>query len=156
MFDGTRFTVKFNGEFFIADADRKLDLKEFHCDLHPVTDYDVHENRIVFGVSEEWARSSVAALDGCECSDGNLMIWSQAMRLKKQLEFGHTGVLWDGAMYDLAKNILYFLHTKSRSIRLSVVKKCAAQYNKIQRRTHIPEELLSGYMNALSRISHDI
>lgn len=154
--DSVKFTVKFNGEFFIAIANKKLTEKIISCNLSSVSGFTVSSNKIVFNISNEWVKQVISDIDDAECLSDDLMIYSQAKRLKKQIEFGLSGGVWDDEMYSLAKKILYFLHTKSKSIRLNVVKLCAREYNKTQRQGKIPDNLTLGYMNALCQISHKL
>jgi hypothetical protein len=58
-------------------------------------------------------------------------------------------------MYDMSRDILYLLHTKSHSIRRNIVKRCARRYNNLQIQGKIPFELLNGYKSALCMVSYD-
>ena len=151
-----KFTVKFNGEFFIAAANGDLPEKIDTPGLDSVLAGRIKGNKIIFYLSGEWLKYALSNIEKTECSNTDLSLYSQAKRLEKQLDFELCGGKWNESMYWLALKILYFLHTKSLSIRRNIVKKCAQEYNILQRQGRVPRELVSGYRNALYQISDKI
>ena len=153
-YDDIKFTIKYNGELFIAAAQIK-ELKRIKSGGLPdcVSCFGYNSNKIEFSLSESWLEKSVMEIKEAKYSGGQIMIYSQIKRLEKQIEFGLYGGLWCDEMYVLARNILYFLHTKSESIRTNIVKKAASDYNKLQIKGQIPKQLIIGYKNALTQIS---
>ena len=152
-FKKIKFTVKYSGEFFIAAANVDLPSAVCPCSLKAASGCEIKGSTIVFPLSDEWLKYAMTNIGQAECTESNLSVYSQIKRLEKQLEFGLCGGKWDERMYSLAKKILYFMHTKSLSIRQNIVKKCAREYNVIQRQGRIPKELTVGYRNALCQIS---
>lgn len=152
----TKFTVKFNGEFFIAAAKGELSAGIGPCMLRAVSACEIRGNKIVFSPSDEWLEYVLSNIEEAEYTQKDLSVFSQIMRLNKQLEFGLCSGAWDERTHSLAKKILYFLHTKSLSIRRNIVKKCAQEYNIMQRHGKIPETFTAGYRNALCQISDKI
>jgi hypothetical protein len=151
-----KFTVKFNGEFFIAGAGGHLPEDPPPCVLRAVSACEIRGNKVVFHLSYEWIKYAISNIQETQCAATSLPAYSQIKRLEKQLELGLCGGEWDERMYRLAKKILYFLHTKSLSIRQNIVKICAQEYNVIQRHGRIPKEIIEGYRNALCQIEDKI
>ncbi len=150
-----QFTVKYDGEFFIASAhsvliniDNPISLPDF------ISGCKIKQNRIIFTISDLWLRESIGSIDKSDYLQNDIEILSQIKRLEKQLEFKLTGNdNWNVEMSKLIKGILYFLHTKSHSICQNIVKRCAVRYNILQRKGKIPKALVYGYLNALCIIS---
>ncbi len=149
-----KFTLKFNGEFLIAISQSE-GLQEIKLSDLPtiLSSYKHDDNKVLFTFSNNWIKDSIQSINSVDASTEDLTVYSQIMRLGKQIEFNLTGGKWSEEMYAMATNILYFLHTKSNSIRANTVKMVAMQYNKLQIKGQIPYELIVGYRNALTIIS---
>ena len=148
-----KFTVKFGGEFFIAAANKAFSDMELEGIPGCVSYAQAQGNKIVLHLSDNWMEDMMGKIDKAECKNADLSLYSQVKRLEKQIEFGLCGGDWNGEMHLLARDILYMMHTKSEGIRSNIVKKCAQEYNELQRRGSIPENLAKGYRNALCQIS---
>lgn len=151
-----KFTIFFNGEFLIANLHIKaLDDSFELCDLPDyIANYAFEKNKIIFKLSNAWLKKSIGEIKECEYKNNDIEIYSQIKRLEKQIQYNLTGGTWTSEMYILSKFILYFLHTKSKSIRTNIVKRCKILYNELQAKTIIPENLVLGYKNALTAISN--
>ena len=148
-----KFTVKFGGEFFIAAADKALPVMEIGGRPGCVSRVQPQGNRLIIHLSHDWLEDKIGEIDEADCKDTDLALYSQVKRLEKQIGFGLCGGEWDGGMHLFARDILYMMHTKSAGIRSNIVKKCAREYNKLQRQGCIPDHLVAGYKNALCQIS---
>ncbi len=152
-YSNLKFAVKFNGEFFIANANGNIPETELKFNLKSVSMYKLSGNKMFFTPDDNWLKDSISNIQETDCKDTDLMVYSQIVRLNKQIEIGLGGEQWNENSYKFAKDILYALHTKSESIRLNIVKRCACEYNKMQRQGRIPGDLIKGYKNALCQIS---
>jgi hypothetical protein len=148
-----KFTVKFGGEFFVAGANRTLTDREDGDKPCCVSHVQPQGNKLILYLSHDWLEDMISKIDEADCEETDLALHSQVKRLEKQIEFGLCGGEWEGGMHLLARDILYMMHTKSASIRSNIVKKCAREYNKLQRQGRIPGHLVEGYKNALCQIS---
>jgi hypothetical protein len=153
-FKNTEFTILFNGEFFTAAAHGYLSIDAELDDLPDfIYEYNTTEDKIHFSLSNQWVKNSISKISESDFSKENILLCSQIKRLDMQIEFGLSGGNWNDDMYEVARDILYLLHTKSSAICLNIVKKCALAYNKLQIKGLIPLELTRGYKNALCIIS---
>ncbi len=148
-----KFTVKFNGEFFIAAAhDSQVEFTNEFVSENVVVAF-IKGNYLFLTPKDSWLKKSVNEINEAEIKDCDIAILSQIKRLEKQIEFGLTGTYWGKEAYTLARDILYLLHTKSQSIRYEVARRCAREYNIMQREKMAPNRLAMGYKNALCHIS---
>ncbi len=155
-FKDKKFTVKFNGEFFIASPKSHDTYDIGGTNLKNSQYLKTEKGRLFFCPKNDWLQKAVTSIKECKAVKCSIEIESQIKRLEKQLEFKLTGGEWGEAEYGFAKDILYIIHTKSKSIRRKVVRCLAKEYNILQRKGKVPTKLTEGYKNALCLISYMI
>ncbi|MCK5129930.1 MAG: hypothetical protein KAQ68_08765 [Clostridiales bacterium] len=150
-----KFTIQYNGECLIAIfKGNKLDNINLNNLPDFISGYEYEKNRISFHLSNTWIKQSTRSIKAYEYNTTDVGIYSQIRRLDKQIDFNLTGGTWTEEMFVLARNILYFLHTKSESIQANTIIRCKRLYNELQIKAQIPKELIVGYKNALTTIAH--
>ena len=152
-YEDIKFTVKFNGEFFVVGADRRIEQGESFGNIPCTYVTEISSNRMVLGLLDDWIKSSFKKIPDTELKSENIVFYSQIKRLKKQLEYKLCGGEWGAEEYIFAKKVFYMLHTKSESICLNIVKQCAREYISLQIKGKIPTEITAGYKNALCIVS---
>ena len=99
IYKDMKFTLFYNGEFLIAAAGQTIVKKNLIKLPDCISSYDIHDNKMTFDLSKSWIRKSVSNICEIEFVKDNLNIYSQIVRLQKQIDYGFTDGKWKDEMY---------------------------------------------------------